>query len=93
MARTESSLAVVRACGTIEEKAPLSEPVVVQSVFLTGAAVAVTDTCVRLVGFEELEAVHGEMAERRIVSRVVMSTATAREIIAALQKALTKGGH
>lgn len=93
MALTEQNLAAVRFCGTAEEKAPLTEPVVVNSVFLTGAVIEATDTCVRLVGWEEIATINGEIAERRIVSRLVVTTTTARAIAKSIQQALAKGGH
>lgn len=93
MAHIESTHAAISTCGTAQQSAPLTEPVVVNSVFLTGAVIEATDTCVRLVGWEEIATINGEMAERRIVSRLVLTTTTAREIAATIQKALAKGGH
>lgn len=93
MAHLENNQAAISACGKVEEKAPLTEPTIVNSIFLTGAVVEATDTCVRLVGWEEIATVFGEMAERRIVTRLVLTTTTAGEIAAGIRKALAKGGH
>lgn len=93
MARLEANARAIANCGREQEKAPLTEPTIVPNVFLTGGAVAVHDTFVRLVGYEEIASIDGEMAERRIVSRLVMSNQTAREVVSILQQALAKGGH
>jgi len=50
-------------------------------------------TDVRLIGWEAIPEIEGQMGERCIVSRIVMSTDTAREIVSILRNALTRGGH
>ncbi|MFZ5674420.1 MAG: hypothetical protein ACOZAM_15800 [Pseudomonadota bacterium] len=93
MARFEAAARVIGNCGTVEHQPPLTEPHVITSTFLTGGVFEVTESAVRLVGWEEIATVNGEMAERRIVSRLVMTNTTAREVLSALQTALAKGGH
>lgn len=70
----------------------LIEPAIVTSVFITGGMFEITDTCVRLVGWEQVSSSGGE-PERRIVTRMVMSDSTARELMGALRRALEKGGN
>lgn len=81
-------------CGRTEQRAPITEPVVVATTFITGGTIEVSDTCVRFVAWEKLPRVEGdEMVERRIVARLVMSTDVARELVTNWRKALEKGGH
>ena len=72
---------------------PLVEATIVSTTFITGGAVCVGSTDVRLMGWETIPAVEGGEGERRLVTRIVMSTDTAREIVQILRNALTKGGH
>jgi hypothetical protein len=77
-----------------EESPAIAEPVVVPSVFITGGIIEVTDSCVRFVGWEQLPDLNnGEMVERRISARLVMSNEVARDLVANWRNALTKGGH
>ena len=79
--------------GEAQELAPLCEPAIVPSTFLTGMAVDVRDVCVRIVGWEQLAGIGGEMVERRIVTRLAMSDSTARELMGPLRRALARGGN
>lgn len=79
--------------GEAQVLAPITEPIVINSVFITGGVIEVTDTCLRLVCWEQTIGLCGESAERRIVMRIAMSTTTARDIAAGLRKTLAKGGH
>lgn len=76
-----------------EESAPLTEPTIVTSSFCTGTAVEARDTYVRIVGWEQLPDLGGEMQERRISCRTTLPTAVARELIRQLQRAVAKDGH
>ncbi|WP_119273110.1 hypothetical protein [Taklimakanibacter deserti] len=76
-----------------EELPPLIEALVVSTCFITGGALEVTDTCVRLVGWETLPIIEGGAGERRVITRIAMSTDTARDLMAGLRSALAKGGH
>lgn len=49
--------------------------------------------CVRIVGWEQLAGIGGEMVERRIGMRLAMSDGTARELMGALRRALASGGN
>jgi hypothetical protein len=76
-----------------QERPPITEPVIVNSVFITGMAVEVADSAVRIVGWEQTTDIgNGEM-ERRIVTRLAMSNDTARQFSAILREMLTGGGH
>lgn len=93
MAQAARNLHTLSETSNVVQPAPLTEPVVITSAFITGGAVCVAATDVRLIGWEALPSVAGETEERRIMTRIVMSTDTAREIAALLRNALTKGGH
>lgn len=93
MGRLEDHFPAFRKCGTVEQESPLTEPNIITSTFITGGAIEVTQSAVRIVGWEELATVNGEMAEKRIVSRIVMTNATARDVLTALKDALSRGGH
>lgn len=93
MALIENDLPAFSNCGRAAEPSPVTEPVIVNSVFITGGAIEVTDSCVRIVGWEQQPAMSGEMVERRIVARLAMSNGVAREIVAALRRGLAKDGH
>lgn len=51
---------------------PLTEPVMVNDVFVTGAAVESSKHVVRIVGWVEMPYLTGETEERRIVVRFVI---------------------
>jgi hypothetical protein len=77
-----------------EQPIAITEPVIVKSAFITGGAFEITESTVRWIGWEEIPRVDGdEMAERRIMARVVMTNNTAREFCTLLRKALTRDGH
>lgn len=71
------------------EPAPLTEPVIVAAVFITGLKVEVTDDYVRIVAWEQLPKANGDMPERRIVGRWVMPKATGRDLDGQLRKGLS----
>lgn len=52
---------------------PLTEPVIIPCLYVTGLAVEVTRHAVRLVGFVELPDLGGETHERRIAGRLAMT--------------------
>lgn len=85
--------AAVTNCGKAEEPAPVTEPTIVPTAFITGGIVEVTDTCVRFIGWEQLPSIGGEMVERRIAVRLAMSNDCARDLVANWRNALTRGGH
>lgn len=66
---------------------PLTEPLVVLDVFVTGVDVERINGEVRLVGW----VTHGE--EHRIVARLVVPDGIARALARDLRKALASGGH
>jgi hypothetical protein len=70
------------------ENSPLTEPVVVTSAFLTGCTVEFGNDWARIVAWEQLPAMGGEMVERRIVGRWVMPKAVARDLLAQLRRGL-----
>lgn len=72
--------------------APICEPDIVSTTFLTGTAVDAHDM-VRIVGWDQTQSIAGEPAERRIVMRLAMSDSTARDPMVALRRALTRGGN
>ena len=76
-----------------DQDLPLIEALVVSTCFITGGSFEISETCVRLVGWEALPNVEGGVRERRVVTRIAMSTGTAREFAASLRTLLAKGGH
>lgn len=56
----------------MEEEVGLTEPSIVDDVFVTGAAVEISDHVVRVVGWVQLPHLAGDAKERRIVVRFVM---------------------
>lgn len=76
-----------------EGQAPLTEPEIVSSDFVTGGCFEVSTSTVRFTFWEEIQNINGEMAERRTNTRIVMTNDTAREIMVALRRALTRDGH
>jgi len=69
--------------GPHEHREPqLTEPTVVQDVFITGAAVEVADGYVRVVGWTQLPTVSGQMPERRISTRNVYPNAVFEDMVA-----------
>lgn len=72
---------------------PLTEPEIVPCLFVTGLAIEIADSVVRLVGWVTLPSLGGETEERRIVMRVAMSNTQARNFQSILRKGLSAGKH
>jgi hypothetical protein len=72
---------------------PLTEPEIVQCLYVTGIGIEIADSVVRFVGWVSLPTLGGEMDERRIVMRCAMSNTQARNFSAVLKKGLTRGGN
>lgn len=79
--------------GAETNPAPLSEPEIIPCLFISGLAVEISDSVVRLVGWVTLPALSAEGGERRVVIRCAMSNTHARHFQAALRKGLTRGGN
>lgn len=77
----------------IEDKRNITEPETVHCLFCSGIHLELIEGCIRLVGYADLDMVEYEQSERRIITRVVMPTGTARQLLRDLQRALSKGGH
>jgi len=75
---------------SFDDKAPLTEPVVVASAFCAGVEVETTDHCVRVTGWED---VSRPMRERRIVARMVLPPEVAHDLVRDLRRSLARGGH
>ena len=73
------------------EVPPLSEPLIIQDLLITGAEIAADRHLVRFVGWTLAKA-GCEIAERRIVVRLAMPIDAAREIWANLADALRQEG-
>lgn len=69
------------------EEKPLTEPVPVPDVFVTGSYVERLDGTIRIVAWVDYS------EERRINGRWVMSSTTARHLVAELRKVLMRGGN
>lgn len=67
---------------------PLSEPEIVNCLFMTGINVQSGDGFVRVVGWVDLPMIGHNDAEHRIVGRFVMPTESARTLLRELRKAL-----
>lgn len=76
-----------------DTEAPLTEPELVDCLFLTGIAAEISDQFVRFVGWVHVPELGGETAERRIRIRYVLTNAQTRNLIAVLRKGMARGGH
>jgi hypothetical protein len=62
-------------------QSPLTEPVMVDCLYVTGTAIESDEHVVRIVGWVEMPHLMGsETEERRIVVRVAMAAPTARDL-------------
>lgn len=75
------------------ENVPLTEPEIVPCLFVTGAAVDTTAGCIRLIAWNHVPSLGGEMEERRIVTRVAMSEAIAHALYDQLHKLFFANVH
>lgn len=75
------------------ERSALTEPEIIPCLYVTGLAIEIADSVVRLVGWVSLPNLGTEIEERRIVMRCAMSNSQARNFEAVLRKGLTRGGH
>lgn len=73
-----------------EGAAALTEPVTVQDVFVTGAAVESTEHVLRVVGWVALPYLSGDETERRIVVRFVMPIDGARTFSRGMREHLSR---
>lgn len=71
----------------------LTEPEIIHCLYITGMAVEIADSVVRLVGWVSLPTLGGQTEERRIVLRCAMSNEQARNLQTVLRKGLTRGGN
>jgi hypothetical protein len=74
------------------EVPPLTEPLIVQDLVITGAEIEAERHLVRFVGWTLSKTGRLELAERRIVVRLAMPIDAAREIWADLADALREEG-
>jgi hypothetical protein len=74
------------------EVPPLSEPLIIDDLVITGAEIEADRHLVRFVGWTLSKTGNLEPAERRIVARLVMPIDVAREIWADLADALREEG-
>ena len=70
---------------------PLTEPLIVSCIFVTGAAVERTQHVVRLVGWLTTPDLGGEAIERRIVVRFAMPIDAARRLAREIAGAVREG--
>jgi hypothetical protein len=61
------------------EEPPLTEPVTVQCLYVTGIAIEVSRQVARLIGWVSLPDLGGQTTERRIVVRLAMALTTLEE--------------
>jgi hypothetical protein len=73
--------------------APVTEPVVISTAFITEMVVQIMGAGVQMTGLELTQSIGAEQAERRIVTRIAMSDSTARVFVGALRRALARRGH
>lgn len=73
---------------------PLTEPIIINCIFVEGVGVEVKDGFVRFTAWTELTAIeYGGAPERRIVNRVAVPEVTARRLLRDLRKALMQPEH
>jgi hypothetical protein len=75
------------------DESPVTEPVTVNDMFLTGILVELISDCVRITGYSHLSKRSGEMDERRVVARTMLPPAVGRDLLAQLRRIYAKGGH
>lgn len=75
------------------EQPPLTEPVIVPCLFITGGAIETSHDLVRFVGWVAIPELGGETAERRIAVRFAMPTDVARGLFSQGSRATRRGGH
>jgi hypothetical protein len=73
------------------EQPPITEPEIIPCLFINGTDIEAADTVIKFTSW--VLARGGGDDERRIVSRVAMSNAQARSLLAELRRALACGGH
>jgi hypothetical protein len=71
----------------------LTEPEIVQCLYLTGMGVEISESVVRFVGWTQLPAMGSDHEERRVVVRFAMSNTQARDLQNVMRKAFARGGH
>lgn len=72
---------------------PLTEPVIITCVFVTGTAVEVANNHIRIVGWVQMPAIGGETEERRIAVRFAMPNSVGRGLLTQLSKGVTRDGN
>lgn len=72
---------------------PLTEPVIIDCVYVTGATIEADDNVVRIVCWTTMPDLGGEMAERRITVRMAMPIGAARALRNDLAARLKRGHH
>lgn len=75
------------------EDEALTEPVIVQEVFITGTAVEAGSGYLRIIGWTQVPNLGGEMQESRIAVRAVGPTAVVRELGRQINTAIARGGR
>jgi hypothetical protein len=74
------SLSLDRVETASKREPPLSEPVIVPDLFVSGVHVTPEPSCVRFVGWATTGDAEGEIPERQIVVRFSMSEAASRKL-------------
>lgn len=72
---------------------PLTEPIVISCVYVTGTAIDLSEHVVRIVGWVHVPNIGGEAEERRITVRFAMPIDAARALREGMNKALRRVGH
>ncbi|MBN9534835.1 MAG: hypothetical protein J0H10_15935 [Alphaproteobacteria bacterium] len=70
---------------------PLSEPALIDCVYVTGMGIEIADNVVRFVGWNHLPVLASEHEERRIVVRFAMSVAQVRNLMSVLRRGMERG--
>lgn len=72
---------------------PLTEPLLIPCLFVTGIGLELTEGVVRIVGWVQMPDLGGEAIERRIVIRMALPVGAARPVPAALRKLIMMGSQ
>jgi hypothetical protein len=75
----------------VAQEMPLTEPEIIRCLMVNGTAIEADACVVRLTSWVQVN--DADMRERRIISRIAMSSTEARRLAAALRTALARGGH
>lgn len=82
-----------RAVSMVGDEAPLTEPMIIKCVYLTGLGITIDAGVMRFVGWTHVPDLGGESEERRIEVRFATSREVAAEVGDMIARALRRREH